>query len=357
MFIVQLNDLYWILLHIEFHDEFFGTLIQRGHFRKNMSFCFQKNERLFGLAQGICWLGRHISDGNHTTQLNLLRSSEIYLFEGLCKKPQDAAQNAYFSHILHGVQEECLNRQINMIFLAINPVEREVEAAIRQSGANGVILASMMSRSVVQYVIDLGLPVVLIEDYFPTLPVDGILSDALNGVRNAIHYLVAYGHQSIAFIDGPHEHYQARLRYIAYRQALHESDIAFNPSLVAMGDLTVQGSMIAMNTLLKQASPFTALMCTNDASAFGAMRVLQARGWQIPQDISIIGHDDVDAASLVTPPLTTLRTHMKSIGKLAVARLLDYEMPGVLIMTQEQLIERQTVRNLKGGDARAGQRL
>jgi DNA-binding LacI/PurR family transcriptional regulator len=264
------------------------------------------------------------------------------------------ASNHYFSQILRGVQDECARRDIRVQLLTVtagSALITDIQRAVRQGTIDALLLVNLLSPVLIEPFLSLELPTVLIEDYFNWLPVDAVISDGFNGVSAAMRYLLGNGHQQIAFIDGPHEHYQARMRYLAYRQTLEAAHIPYDSDLVAQGGLIIEGGRDAMRHILATGKPFTAVMCSNDSSAFGAIQVLRERGYAIPDDVSVIGHDDVEAAPLVTPPLTTLHAQRTAIGRLAVSRLIERatspDSIASLFLTQETLVERMSVRSIR----------
>jgi DNA-binding LacI/PurR family transcriptional regulator len=271
----------------------------------------------------------------------------------LRKLNDEASQNPYFSHILHGAQAECARREISMTLWMVDPevtTINDMRRMLRQGPVDALLLVNLLDGQLVRAIGELELPIVLIEDYFPWLPYDGVISDGFNGMSLAMQHLIDSGHCRIAMIDGPQNHYQARLRYMAYRLKLDEAGIAFDPDLVVQGDLLMEGGMNAMNQLLQSGKEFTAVVCSNDSTAFGAMRALNDSGIRVPHDISIVGHDNVEAAAIVSPPLSTVRARTYDIGQQAVARLFERvsnpDAVPTLILTQEEFIPRQSVRKV-----------
>ena len=122
--------------------------------------------------------------------------------------------------------------------------------------------------------------------------------------------------------------------------------------MVAYGGLSRKGGEQAMAKLLERKMSFTAVLCSNDESAFGAMRSLQAARISIPSDVSVVGHDDVSGTTLVTPALTTVRVPQHELGRTSIQCLSDRaenpERPPHQVLISERLIVRDSVRNLNG---------
>lgn len=139
----------------------------------------------------------------------------------------------------------------------------------------------------------------------------------------ATRHLIKLGHRRIAHISGPEVSGAARLRLLGYRDALAEAGIAHDPQLEVDGNFTPDRGSTATAELMALASPPTAVFCGNDESAYGAMQRLEMLGKRVPQDVSIIGFDDLERSAATLPPLTTIRQPRFEIGTTAMHMLLD----------------------------------
>jgi signal transduction histidine kinase/AraC-like DNA-binding protein len=151
-----------------------------------------------------------------------------------------------------------------------------------------------------------------------------VTADNLGGIRQAMAHLVAHGHRQIAFVAG-HRHRvkgDSGRRLRAYRQAVQEWDLSRDPRLVAYGAHSHSGGQRAMAQILSTGVPFTAVLASNDVSAMGAIDLLRERGRSVPQDVAVIGFDDLLEAKAQIPPLTTVRFPMFELGYRAVVLLL-----------------------------------
>jgi DNA-binding LacI/PurR family transcriptional regulator len=148
--------------------------------------------------------------------------------------------------------------------------------------------------------------------------------DNVDGGRQATAFLVAQGHRRIATITGPHEWPSAQARLEGYRKALRAGRIAADRSLVETSpDWGLEAGQAAMKRLLERATPFTALFAQSDLIALGAMRELRARGLRVPDDVSVVGYDDIPVAEFVHPALTTVRQPIRGVGAVAARIVLD----------------------------------
>ncbi len=148
--------------------------------------------------------------------------------------------------------------------------------------------------------------------------------DNAGGIRQAFAHLWQHGHRRIAFIAGKSEHGgDSAERLSAYRQALHDMGIEEDARLIAFGEHRRADGYLAMQQILATHAPFTAVLASNDLSCLGAMEALRAAGRRIPEDIAVVGFDDILEARSHLPPLTTVRHPTFMLGYQAVVALLD----------------------------------
>ena len=152
-------------------------------------------------------------------------------------------------------------------------------------------------------------------------PVSAVHCDDRDGGYQATHYLIERGHTAIATILGPDNEECTFDRLEGHRQALSEAGLALDSIPLERGDWSATSGYQATQRLLEAAQPFSAIFAQNDRMAVGAIRALREAGLRVPDDVSIIGFDDIPLASYFDPPLTTLRQPMEELGRQA-ARLL-----------------------------------
>lgn len=158
-------------------------------------------------------------------------------------------------------------------------------------------------------------PIVVLGREFKDAPtLAGFPIDNVQGACDATRHLIAQGHRKIAFIAGPMSHADAVDRLVGYRMALEEAGIGFDSVRVEQGDFLESGGVTAMERLFERRVGFTAIFCANDQTAYGARLVLHRRGLRVPEDVSLVGFDDVPTSQYVTPPLTTVRQPIYEMG-------------------------------------------
>ncbi len=174
--------------------------------------------------------------------------------------------------------------------------------------------------------------------------------DDVAGARMATEHLLTLGHRRIACIAGDPVHPDAVERLAGYRQALEQAGIAYEPALVAPGQFHEESGRLAMEHLLDSRQRFTAVFACNDQMAFGAGLALYRRGLRVPDDVSLVGFDDLAGANYAIPPLSTVQQPAYELGRMtaqAMLQLLANEKPS-FSMPAPRFIARESSRRLRG---------
>jgi len=192
-------------------------------------------------------------------------------------------------------------------------IERRVEGvAILTFGMEESLLEGLRFRKVPLVFIDVG----------PPLPhVCNIRIDYQRGIRQAVQHLAALRHERIGFIAGPLHLPSAVTRKAAFESSLREIGMPIDPDLILQGDHTMEGGMRAYDELAKKSARPTAIMCSNDMTAIGVIREAYERGVSVPQELSVIGFDDIRLSRFFIPPITTIQMSQVEIARLAFKAL------------------------------------
>ena len=197
-----------------------------------------------------------------------------------------------------------------------------------QRRVDGIAIASFAtSARSIGSVLRANIPVVSIGDKIRHASVDCVRTDDVEGARDATAYLIEKGYEPIAMIGGPPGISPSDHRLTGYQAALAEAGIRSESSLLAVGDFTRAGGAAAMRELLARGDPPRAVFCANDLMAIGALDAAREAGLRSPRDIAVMGYDDIEAASLVTPDLTTVVNPAGDMGR-ECGRLLLEKMSG-----------------------------
>lgn len=169
-------------------------------------------------------------------------------------------------------------------------------------------------------------PIVAIEREYAIDGVSSLLVDSEAGAFAITRHLLGQGYERIGMIGGPHEGpgsgtYARALRFQGYRRALRTAGIRFDPKLVAEGNFRYGGGQEAMRQLLAGGKRLDAVFCANDMMALGAMSVARDAGLRIPQDLAVVGFDDIPIAALASPGLTTMAMPKSELGRAAATLL------------------------------------
>ncbi|RWM28434.1 substrate-binding domain-containing protein [Mesorhizobium sp.] len=166
-------------------------------------------------------------------------------------------------------------------------------------------------------------PAVLLDREIHSVNVDSVLVDHDHGGYLAGRYLVGLGHQKIGVIGGPRDSSSSPARLRGFTRALAEAGLDLPSSSVVDSDYHFAGGRLAMERLMEQAPDITAVFACNDLMAMGAITALRSRGLRVPDDMSLVGFDDIPYAVTTWPPLTTIAQPVEKIGTRAVSLLLE----------------------------------
>ena len=191
-------------------------------------------------------------------------------------------------------------------------------------------------------------PTFVIARNIPELADQSIPIDDFSGGYMATRHLIEAGHRSIAHIRGLVDHADAELRYNGYCQALKDAGIPEDPNLLVQGDFTEASGVLGVEILLTRGVNFSAIFAANDQMAYGARLALHRKGIRVPQDVSLVGFDDVSFSAYIPPPLTTVSVPAQDIGRLAAQYMLNMirgepvsiEQPPIKLVIRESVARR-----------------
>lgn len=194
-------------------------------------------------------------------------------------------------------------------------------------------------------------PTVLISHFGVPTDLPNVRADSYHGARAATTHLLDLGHRRVGFIAGAAEFSQAHERLRAYRDAMDERGL-LDPALIRPGNFTQRRGFEAARELLDLPSPPTAIFAASDATAFGAMDAVKDRGLRVPADISVVGFDDIAAASQSHPALTTVRHPIHDMSdsalRLLAGALAGEAVRGTVLDYPSELVVRETTAPPRG---------
>lgn len=188
------------------------------------------------------------------------------------------------------------------------------------------------------------IPIVLAEFKLSEPKASTIVLDYSTGIRAAVEHLAALGHRKIGFLAGPHKLHSAITRQNDFQNSMQMNKIPIQKKWMIECDHTLKGGVIGFGKLQELATRPTAVICSNDMTAIGVLRAAYLQGLRVPQDLSVIGLDDIDFAEFTLPPLTTIRLSRSDLAHAAFDALRQHaENPGKPALKREFLVSTSLV--------------
>ena len=224
-------------------------------------------------------------------------------------------------------------------------IERQVDGV--------AIMTSEFGRPLIDELSKRELPIVFLDVGKVSTHISNLAVDYAKGIREAVQHLLSLGHRRIAFISGPLTLKSARVRQDAFLECMHQAGIAENARYLVESNHKIDGGEGAMRRLLDLPEPPTAVLTSNDLTAFGTMRAIFAAGLRVPADVSVVGFDDIAFSEFTEPPLTTVRLSRDELGRMAFQALFDMveaeHSGGKKIPVDTSLIVRQSTAQVRNG--------
>jgi LacI family transcriptional regulator len=236
-------------------------------------------------------------------------------------------QNPFFPAVVHGVEEVLSGAGYTLILGHSGGMRQDEDsqmAALRGEGAAGLILVPD-DRSDASYraLRTWELPVVAVDRAPKGLQVDLVSTSNREGVREAVNHLLSHGYREIAFINGPEGLSVTRERLEGFLEALKQANVGCRAACVIHSDFRQGGGRAAMNRLLDLAKPPRAVVSANNLMTLGALQAIHERGVGIPEEVAIVGFDDMPWATSLRPPLTVVMQPAEDLGRTAAQLLLE----------------------------------
>ena len=263
-----------------------------------------------------------------------------------------ASSNPFYSEVVRGVENSCYERGYSLILCNTEGDEERMNRSLEtlmQKRVDGLLMMCTETH----------LPSAEILNRYPSVPMvmmdwapfegrgDIIQDNALLGGELATQHLIDRGYTRIACIAGPQDKTPARLRLEGFHKAMASSGLPVLPGYVVDGDFEFQGGFNAMNQLLTLELLPEAVFTSNDAMAVGVYHALFQAGLRVPQDIAVMGYDNIELARYLTPPLSTIHQPKDELGELAIDTLIhrmsDPDASQQTLVLTPELVERGSV--------------
>lgn len=258
-------------------------------------------------------------------------------------------KNPFYSEIISGIELKLRSSGYHMILSGVDKDSSYLDTSV-QRNLDGAIIMGIYQEKFYEELKEASMPIVLIDsyitdDYFYRIGID----DELGGYM-ATKYLIEQGHRDIALVtgsikrDGVNEK-----RFLGYKRALHEMNVFYNPDYVFEGTVSYQSGCLAGEVISEKYKNITAVFASADLIALGAMKSFAERGIRIPDDISVIGFDNISTLEYTYPPLTTISQNIFLKGEKSAEMLIDIlndkkENKSKEVILPIELMERNTVK-------------
>jgi LacI family transcriptional regulator len=266
--------------------------------------------------------------------------------------------NKFYSQVVAGIEMACRRRQANLLYATMtvdedsHPLELP-RILVEEASVDGLLLVgALLNGALIQVVDRHSTPVVLVDAYATTDRYDAVVSDSFGGAYQAVTHLIECGHRHIGLVGShPDAFPSIQERRGGYTQALKDNGIS-ECHIAECHHVNTEEIVEATTALLRSTPQITAIFGVNDEVTLTVMGAARELGREVPDDLSLVGFDNIDLASCVSPPLTTMHVDKIGMGRLAVQLLVNRiehpETSPVQAVVRPRLIKRSSVRTIQG---------
>jgi len=259
-------------------------------------------------------------------------------------------RNPFYAEVLNGMEEAAREKNYHIILANTQRDYKKEEEAINlllAKRVDGLLITPVQDRDDdIKKLIEANIPFVIVGRDFENIEVEAVYNDEVKGGFLATEYLIKKGHKRIALVDGFLYKSPARGRLEGYKKALKKYGIPLDDDLLSVGDIDVKDGYERTKQLLEKGLNFAAIFAYNDMMAFGVMQAIKEKGLRIPEDIGLVGYDDIPFSSLISPSLTTIKLKKQELGiesvKLLLSRINRVHKKTKKIMLEVELQIRET---------------
>jgi LacI family transcriptional regulator len=263
--------------------------------------------------------------------------------------------NPFFPELVRAFESLAAQHQYDLLLTSTGYQTVHMTNCLRrmlERKVDGVaIMTSEMDVGLIKELSRRGVPLVFMDVGQVGPRMSHVLIDYANGIRQAVDHVVGLGHRRVAFITGPLHLHSARTRRQAFIDGMRAHGIMLDRRLIREGTHTAEGGRQSMTAILRLTKRPTAVICSNDWTAIGALHALDEAGVRVPDDMSLVGFDDIPLASYTNPPLTSVRMSAGDVGATAfdaLFRLVDGQrMEGDVYQVPTKLVVRESTATLR----------
>ncbi len=233
--------------------------------------------------------------------------------------------NPFFSELIRSFESHAAQQQYDLLITSTDYETTRMTATLRrmlERKVDGVaVMTSEMDLGLIRELSRRGVPIVFMDVGQMGPRMSHVSIDYGNGIHQAVNHVVGLGHKHVAFISGPLALHSARTRRQAFIEAMRLHGIVPDRRMMREGTHTAEGGEREMSALLRLSKRPTAVVASNDWTAIGALHAIQSEGLRVPEEISLVGFDDIPLVSYTTPALTTVRMSAVDVGSTAFQAL------------------------------------
>ena len=277
-------------------------------------------------------------------------------FKSICLliEERNFRDTSFYTKVILGIENQAKRYDYDIVVSFINPGNFEVPVNVKGKRVSGVLIVGTIKDEHLMEILEYGVPTVLVDHASFTVSTDAILTQNMVGAYRAVQYLVKKGHKQIGFFGEIDFSLSFKERWLGFNEGMRSAGLKVDQEYCILEK--VERYVLARNyervmeiiSGLKRLP--TAWVCSNDNAAITLCNALSALGIKVPDDISIIGFDDIDLCNIMRPRLTTIRVNKELMGAQAVDRLLQLiqqpEIHRKHISMEVSLIERESVREI-----------
>ncbi|MDN3679824.1 HTH-type transcriptional repressor PurR [Vibrio tapetis subsp. quintayensis] len=263
--------------------------------------------------------------------------------------------NPFFAEVVDGVESYCYRQGYTLILCntgGIYEKQRDYIRMLAEKRVDGILVMCSDLTEELRRMLDshADIPKVIMDWGPESSHADKIIDNSEEGGYLATKYLIDHGHTNIACLSGHLDKLACIERIAGYKRALTEADINFNDNLVIEGNFECDMAVVAADKIIAMEQRPTAVFCFNDTMALGLLSRLQEKGIRVPEDVSVIGYDNIEMSGYFSPPLTTVHQPKRRVGKTAfeilLERIKDKEHDKRVFEMHPEIVERQSVKKL-----------
>jgi len=254
-----------------------------------------------------------------------LKSIKFVLFRGT---GQIIDGSAFHPEVIEGVEQAAKENGLSTIFVRLDrdapDYEEQVSKLAMDLSCGVILLATEMQKEDFERFLSFKTPLVLLDGWYDGMPFDGVLMNNRESAEMAVTYLIEHGHRHIGYIGGSFRIQNFKSRERGFRMALEEQGLECRPEWRILVGTSMESAFDGMLRWLEGEPELpTAFFADNDLIALGAIKALAQKGIRVPEDVSVVGFDNLPYSAISAPALTTIQVHKHSMGQMAVHHLLS----------------------------------